>query len=118
MRPLSTWRAVNRSLGGGAFLPPRILGQHLRHESTIQSTGSTIKQYAADAERAARDSSRSKKLLYFAAGTIVLGAGAYAVSDDARHIYNAVQRAGRVGSTLFVCINEYVLSHECLRCAC
>lgn len=38
----------------------------------------------------------------------LLGAGAFAFSDNVRHIYGAVRRSGRVVGTLAVCINEYV----------
>jgi len=108
MRPLSTWRALNRTFGGGVFPTTRILQPTPRFRSTIESTSQTIKQYAYDAERAARDGSRSKRLLFASVAAVTLGVGAYTISDDARHIYYAAQRAGRVASTLFVCINECV----------
>ncbi|KAL4785774.1 ABC1 family-domain-containing protein [Aspergillus varians] len=38
-------------------------------------------------------------------GTILVGAVTF--SDDARHIYRAAQRTGRVVGTLAVCINDY-----------
>jgi len=103
MRPLSSWRAFNRTFGTGAFVPPRTL---FRPQRCHQSTTDTIKQYAQDAERATRDSTRSKRLLYLAGGTLAVGGSAYAVSDEAKYIYHAVQRTGRVASTLLVCVNE------------
>jgi aarF domain-containing kinase len=36
----------------------------------------------------------------------LLGGGAFAFSDDVKHIYGAVRRSGRVVGTLAVCINE------------
>lgn len=36
------------------------------------------------------------------------GAGAFAVTDSARHGYEAVERTGRVVSALALCMNEYV----------
>ena len=38
----------------------------------------------------------------------MVGAGAVAVSDEARHLYNAAQRSGRVVTTLYLCMQEYV----------
>lgn len=37
-----------------------------------------------------------------------VGAGVFAFTDDAKHAVTAVERSGRVFSTLAVCINEYV----------
>lgn len=42
-----------------------------------------------------------------AAGAILAGAGVAAVSDDAKHAYEATKRAGRVGGALILCINDY-----------
>lgn len=36
----------------------------------------------------------------------VIAVGAVTFSDDARHIYRAAERSGRVVGTLAVCINE------------
>jgi aarF domain-containing kinase len=38
--------------------------------------------------------------------TGIVGAAAVTLSDDARHLYRAAQRTGRVVGTLAVCINE------------
>jgi hypothetical protein len=35
-------------------------------------------------------------------------ATAVAFNDEAKYVVNAAQRSGRVVSTLFICINEYV----------
>lgn len=44
--------------------------------------------------------------MLLAAGGGTLGAGAFAFSDDVKHGYAAVERTGRVMSTLAVCMNE------------
>lgn len=72
------------------------------------------RQYATYAGRAFKDSTRSKKFLYIAGGTLAVGAGAIAVSEDARHLYLAAQRTGRVVTTLALNINEYVRSVQYL----
>jgi len=50
---------------------------------------------------------RRGKILFAAAGG-ALGVSALAFGDDVRHAYEAAERSGRVASTLFVNINEYV----------
>ena len=47
------------------------------------------------------------KILFAAAGG-ALGVSALAFGDDVRHAYEAAERSGRVASTLFVNINEFV----------
>lgn len=37
-----------------------------------------------------------------------MGAGALALTDDVKHRYTAVQRSGRVLTTLVLCINELI----------
>jgi aarF domain-containing kinase len=48
---------------------------------------------------------RSGRVLVAAAGG-ALGVTAVAFTDDVKHAYEAVERTGRVVSTLAVCINE------------
>jgi aarF domain-containing kinase len=50
-------------------------------------------------------SKRSGRVVVAAAGG-ALGVTAVAFTDDVRHAYEAVERTGRVVSTLAVCINE------------
>jgi aarF domain-containing kinase len=57
----------------------------------------------ANAGRSRRSPNRRVLL---AAATVALGATAAAFTDDVKHAYNAVERTGRVVSTLAVCINE------------
>ncbi|KAI9798307.1 MAG: hypothetical protein M1833_004879 [Piccolia ochrophora] len=54
------------------------------------------------------------KIGWIAATAGTLGAGAYFLSDDVKHIYSAAERTGRVVETLFVCINDYrvTLNHK------
>jgi aarF domain-containing kinase len=49
---------------------------------------------------------RSKKAIVLLAATGSAGVGALAFTDDLKHGYQAVERTGRVVSTLFICINE------------
>ena len=56
----------------------------------------------------ARGAWRQRKVLIAAGtGSAGVGAGAFLLADDARHYYQAVERSGRVVSTLYACINEY-----------
>jgi aarF domain-containing kinase len=50
-------------------------------------------------------SKRRGRVVVAAAGG-ALGVTAVAITDDVRHAYEAVERTGRVVSTLAVCINE------------
>jgi aarF domain-containing kinase len=47
-----------------------------------------------------------RRILKYAIIAGVVGAAAVTLSDDARHLYRAAQRTGRVVGTLAVCINE------------
>jgi aarF domain-containing kinase len=47
-----------------------------------------------------------RRILKYAIIAGVAGAAAVTLSDDARHLYRAAQRTGRVVGTLAVCINE------------
>ncbi|KAK7970290.1 ABC1 family-domain-containing protein, partial [Apiospora saccharicola] len=50
---------------------------------------------------------RAKATLWAATATGTAGVGALAFTDDIKHGYEATERAGRVASTLFICINDY-----------
>ncbi|KAF4637348.1 hypothetical protein G7Y89_g738 [Cudoniella acicularis] len=50
---------------------------------------------------------RRKGRVVLAAATGTVGATAIAFGDDVKHAYGAVERSGRVASTLAVCINDY-----------
>ncbi|TVY81044.1 ABC1 family protein MCP2-like protein [Lachnellula suecica] len=50
---------------------------------------------------------RKQRVLMAAAATGLVGGTALAFGDDLKHAYNAVERTGRVASTLAVCINDY-----------
>jgi aarF domain-containing kinase len=47
-----------------------------------------------------------RRILKYAVIAGVAGAAAVTLSDDAKHLYRAAQRTGRVVGTLAVCINE------------
>ena len=57
-------------------------------------------------QTAGRPRRRGRVVLAVATGG--LGLGAIAFQDEAKHVYKAVQRTGRVAGTLALCINEYV----------
>ena len=72
------------------------------------STFTTRSQRAPFSSNTPRTRSRlgvRRVVVFAAAGGI--GAGALAFTDDIKHGYAAVERSGRVVSTLFICINEY-----------
>ncbi|KAI1875627.1 uncharacterized protein JN550_001913 [Neoarthrinium moseri] len=50
---------------------------------------------------------RSRRIVLTAAATGAAGAGALAFTDDIKHGYEATERASRVATTLFICINDY-----------
>ena len=52
-------------------------------------------------------SPKSRRRLYVVGGIVLAATGAVAVSDDARYIWIAAQRTGRVVSTLALNINDY-----------
>ncbi|KAL4809073.1 ABC1 family-domain-containing protein [Aspergillus unguis] len=60
---------------------------------------------AGQGKQSGTKSPRNKWIKYGIAGVIV--AGAVTFSDDARHLYRAAARTGRVVGTLAVCINDY-----------
>lgn len=53
---------------------------------------------------------KKRRVLYTSAAGLGIAATAVAFNDDAKHIAGAAQRTGRVVSTLFVNINEYVVA--------
>lgn len=84
---------------------------------TLQAQGQLkiarqIKGYATKAHKAPKPKKRTGVILAAAGGA--LGVTAVTFTDDIKHTYKAVERSGRVASTLAVCINEYV----CQKSAC
>lgn len=61
-------------------------------------------RYSTKAKVASKPRSRGTVVLLAATGSA--GVGALAFTDDLKHGYQAVERTGRVVSTLFICINE------------
>jgi aarF domain-containing kinase len=51
---------------------------------------------------------RRRVLLATTGVTAAVGAGAIAVGDEAKHYAAAIQRTGRVITTLAICVNELV----------
>lgn len=64
-----------------------------------------IRGYASSSKQSIRPK-RRRVVLAAAGGALALSALPF--GDDAKHAYNAVERTGRVVSTLAVCMNEYV----------
>ena len=43
-------------------------------------------------------------------GGLAVATAATTLSDDAQHVWSAARRTGRVVATLFVCLNEFVVT--------
>jgi aarF domain-containing kinase len=63
-----------------------------------------VKEYSTRTKRIPRPKRRGRVLLAATGGA--LGLGAISFTDDVKHAYEAVERTGRVVSTLALCINE------------
>jgi aarF domain-containing kinase len=63
-----------------------------------------IKGYSRGGLKAPRSKRKGRVLLAAAGGA--LGVTTVAFTDDVKHIFKAIERSGRVASTLAVCINE------------
>lgn len=83
--------------------------------NTIQSQArasfhTTQHVYTQAGKRAWREKIKNprerRKVAIVATLIFLAGAGALAFSEDARHIYIACERSGRVGVTLALCVNE------------
>jgi aarF domain-containing kinase len=80
----------------------------------LQGTGARTKQIRGFAERRTAYGNRNgyskrprrKGRVVLAAAGGALGVTAVAFTDDVKHAYGAIERSGRVASTLAVCINE------------
>ena len=80
----------------------------------LQGTGARARQIRGFAERRnakgngngySKKPRRNGRVVLAAAGGAV-GVTAVAFADDVKHAYGAIERSGRVASTLAVCINE------------
>jgi aarF domain-containing kinase len=80
----------------------------------FQGTGARARQIRGFAERrnaygnrnGYSERPRRKGRVVLAAAGGALGVTAVAFTDDVKHAYGAIERSGRVASTLAVCINE------------
>ncbi|KAL2867874.1 ABC1 kinase family protein [Aspergillus lucknowensis] len=87
-----------------AAFPPRNFKAPL---STTKSAPSTSQQAAGgQGGHSGAGQSGKKWIKYGVIGGVVL-VGAVTFSSDARHLYRAAERTGRVVGTLAVCINDY-----------
>ncbi|THW06245.1 ABC1-domain-containing protein [Aureobasidium pullulans] len=99
------WAHLFRSAAGKAPWHPRP-ASHPSWTSPLRPSDILNKRaYATGA--APTKAKRSRTRLYVVGGIVVAAAGAVAVSDDARYIWIAAQRTGRVVSTLALNINDY-----------
>ena len=84
----------------------------VRHHCSTRHLNSFAPRRAAVHAQAATRPSRSRKgtrrSVLLAASVGTLGAATLTFGEDVQHGYAAAVRAGRVGATLAVCINEYV----------
>jgi aarF domain-containing kinase len=69
-----------------------------------------VKEYSTRTNKIPRPRRRGRVLLAATGGA--LGLGAISFTDDVKHAYEAVERTGRVVSTLALCINEYGFSNS------
>ncbi|THW75147.1 ABC1-domain-containing protein [Aureobasidium pullulans] len=99
------WAHLFRSAAGKAPWHPRP-ASHPSWTSPLRPSDILNKRaYATGA--APTKAKRSRTRLYVVGGIVVAAAGAVAVSDDARYVWIAAQRTGRVVSTLALNINDY-----------
>lgn len=84
----------------GACIRPRL--QQVSRDKTIFQ-----RRHVSDSIPPTSTPTRGRRALYIAGGLLILGGGAVSVSDEARHLYRAAQRSGRVVSTLYLCMQEY-----------
>ncbi|KAF4551791.1 ABC4-like protein [Elsinoe fawcettii] len=87
----------------------RSFGNFTKHGVVHRHCGEAapIRRFATKAPQPKRGSTRSRTLFYTTVGAFGVGVSAVYVSDEARHIYHAAQRSGRVVTTLFLNINDY-----------
>lgn len=73
-----------------------------RTSSLLSAEASSLRSDAAEVKSSPAQRGYVKYLVILS----LLGAGAFAFSDNVQHIYGAARRSGRVVGTLAVCINE------------
>ena len=78
----------------------------MQYPFSIKSQIVAYSSQQAAAENAAKKPRKKRRKLLVAAtsGIVILGIINY--SDDARVVFNAIQRTGRVLTTLTLCVNE------------
>ena len=84
----------------------------LQAKRGLRGTGQ-ISGYGTKTNRIPRAKRKGRVLLAATAGG--LGVTAVGFTDDVKHAYEAIERSGRVASTLAVCINEYEMGILCVR---
>lgn len=105
---LNTFSLLGRTVERTPWTCARCRSTQIRVEA--QREYSRLRQ--AQPVRLVRDQRRVNKI-FLAVATLGVGGGAYLLRDDIRHWYHAAARSGRVVSTLYVCIQEYILPHPC-----
>ncbi|KAI5210330.1 hypothetical protein AUEXF2481DRAFT_35024 [Aureobasidium subglaciale EXF-2481] len=105
MNGTSGWASLFRTAAGRAPWHPRPASHRSWTFSIRPSDVLNKRAYATGP--APLKAPKSRKRLYVLGGIVVAATGAVAVSDDARYIWIAAQRTGRVVSTLALNINDY-----------
>jgi len=89
-----------------------------RRCASKQATQKSVRGYASKASNGNYGNSRSngsrknRRIVLAATATGGIGASVLAFGDDLKHTYGAAERSGRVASTLFANVNEYVASRR------
>lgn len=105
MKGFNFGATITRASAGSTWTCRNCLSQAGRKRAGSWRGYATKNQKGHTYESGTRAKRKNGRIL-LAAGTGALGATAAVFTDDAKHLYGAVERSGRVASTLAVCINE------------
>ncbi|KAJ5610308.1 hypothetical protein N7510_007027 [Penicillium lagena] len=86
---------------------PQQIARHAKRFSTTTSPLSAPVKTTASVKNSTPEQQTRGKTVKYLVIVGLLGLGALALSDQARHAYRAAERSGRVVGTLAVCINDY-----------
>ncbi|CAL5873901.1 uncharacterized protein PFLUO_LOCUS8184 [Penicillium psychrofluorescens] len=86
---------------------PQKLAQHEKRFSTTTSPLSAPVTTTGSVKNSTTEQQTRGKTVKYLVIVGLLGLGALAFSDQAKHAYRAAERSGRVVGTLAVCINDY-----------
>lgn len=109
MRSTSVWAHLFRRAGaGGAGVRSRRTWFASNQVVESYTSPSALRRYTTTQPIQPKPKKR-RTGLYILGGTVLFGIVAVNVSDDARYLYLAAQRTGRVTTCLALNINEYVV---------